>query len=106
MLDRLADGGWSGLRGALLALAAGRGAAPAAAPDAVLAVELRQLLVDRRVDEARVRVAVHQRVDLQLGLVERVRCGRHHVLVDDLSHSGVQAHLQAEENEQLEAPLV
>ena len=45
------------------------------------------------VDEARVRVAVHQRVDLQLRLVERVQRRVHHVAVDDLAHSRVQAHL-------------
>ena len=57
------------------------------------AAQLGQLLVVGRIDEARVRVAMHQRVDLQLGLVERVRRRVHHVAVDDLAHSRVQADL-------------
>lgn len=57
--------------------------------------QTRQSLVQRRVDEARVRVAVHQRVDLQLRLVERVRRRLHHVAVDDLADARVQRHLQA-----------
>ena len=52
-----------------------------------------QLLVDGRVDEPRVRVPVHQGVDLQLGLVKGVLVGRHHVAVDNLPYPGVQAHL-------------
>ena len=36
---------------------------------------------------------MHQRVNLQLGLVERVQRGIHHVAVDDLAHSRIQANL-------------
>lgn len=39
---------------------------------------------------------MHQCVNLQLCLVEGVRSRIHHVLVNYLSHSGVQAHLQDE----------
>lgn len=55
---------------------------------------VRQRLVQRRVHEARVGVAVHQRVDLQLRLVEGVRRRLHHVAVHGLAHAGVQRHLQ------------
>jgi len=37
---------------------------------------------------------VHERVDLQLSLVEGVLAGRDHVAVDDLAHPRVQAHLR------------
>lgn len=57
-------------------------------------VELGQFLVVGRVDEAWVRVAVHQCVDLQLGLVERVRRWVHHVAVDDFAHPRIQADLR------------
>ena len=36
---------------------------------------------------------MHEGVDLELGLVERVLGGRDHVAVDDLADAGVQAHL-------------
>ena len=50
--------------------------------------------VGRAVDEARVGVPVHERVDLQLRLVEGVLRGRDHVAVDDLADAGVQGHLE------------
>jgi hypothetical protein len=37
---------------------------------------------------------MHQRVDLELGVVERVRGRLHHVAVHDLADSSVQRHLQ------------
>ena len=51
--------------------------------------ELGDLLVVGRVDESRVRVAVHERVDLQLGLVERVRRRVLHIPVHDLANPRV-----------------
>ena len=54
-----------------------------------------QVSVDRRVDEPRVGVSVHQGVDLQLGLVEGVLRRGDHVAVDDLTNPGVQAHLKS-----------
>jgi len=41
---------------------------------------------------------MHQRVDLQLSLVESVQCRVHHVAVDDLAHPRVQAHLFGRQN--------
>lgn len=58
------------------------------------AAQLGEFLVVGGIDEARVRVAMHQRVDLQLGLVERVRRWVDHVAVDDFAHPRVQAHLR------------
>lgn len=62
--------------------------------------QLCQLLVIGRIDEAWVGIAVHQRVDLKLGLVECVRRWVHHVPVHDLAHSRIQAHLREEEEEE------
>lgn len=56
--------------------------------------EPREGLVERRVDEAWVGVPVHQRVDLQLGLIEGVWRRLHHVTVDDLTHARVEGYLQ------------
>lgn len=42
--------------------------------------------VDGGVEEAGVRVSVHQRVDLQLRVLKGVGCGVGHLLVDDLPH--------------------
>ena len=52
-----------------------------------------QVSVDRRVDEPRVGVSVHQGVDLELGFVEGVLRRSDHVPVDDLPDPGIQAHL-------------
>lgn len=45
-------------------------------------------------EEAGVGVSVHQRVNLQLCVIERVRRRLLHLLVDALPHPGVQAHLR------------
>lgn len=55
--------------------------------------QLCQFLVVSWVDEARIRVSVHQRVNLELRLVECVRCRVHHVSVHNLPYSGIQAYL-------------
>lgn len=55
---------------------------------------LEQICVRRGVDETRVRVSLHQGVDLLLGVLKGVRGGLQHVAVDDLSDSGVQTDLE------------
>lgn len=52
-----------------------------------------QIFVGRGVHVAGVRVSLHQCVDLQLGVIERVQGGFLHVPVDRLTHPGVEAHL-------------
>lgn len=49
--------------------------------------------VDGGGQEARVGVSVHQRVDLQLGVLEGQRRRVLHLPVDHLSHPGIQTHL-------------
>lgn len=44
-------------------------------------------------EEPWVGIPVHERVDLQLGVLERVRRGLLHLPVDDLPNPSVQAHL-------------
>ena len=44
-------------------------------------------------EEARVRVALHQRVYLELGVVEDSACRLRHVAIDHVAHLGVNAHL-------------
>ena len=51
-------------------------------------------LVDGGVEESRIGIAVHQGVDLELSLVERVRRWMHHVAIDDFTGPRVQTHLQ------------
>lgn len=54
----------------------------------------RDLSVDRASNKAWVGIALHQRVDLQLGFVERRRgWTRDHVLVDNVTHSRIQRNL-------------
>lgn len=53
-----------------------------------------QIPIDGRVDEPRVRVPVHEGVDLELGLVERVLGRRDHVAIDDLADAGVKTDLK------------
>lgn len=55
-------------------------------------------LVEGRRDEPRIGVALHERVDLILGLVERVRRRSHHVVVDDFANTRVQANLLGTED--------
>lgn len=50
---------------------------------------LQQIRVRGRVDETRVRVPLHQRVDLLLGLLERVRGRLQHVAVYNVSDVGI-----------------
>lgn len=50
---------------------------------------LQESLVQLGVEEPGVRVPVHEGEDLQLGLVEGVGSGLHHVAVDYLSYTGV-----------------
>lgn len=52
--------------------------------------------VNIAVDKTRIRVPVHEGVDLQLRLVEGVRRRLHHVAVHDLPHLRVQTHLENE----------
>lgn len=61
----------------------------------LLRQSVEQVFVDRGVHVARVRVSLHERVDLQLGVVERVQGGLLHVPVDRLTHPGVEAHLRS-----------
>lgn len=58
---------------------------------------LEQRSVYGRVQEARVGVSVHERVDLELRVVEGVRGRLLHLAVDDLPHPRVQAHLGGRE---------
>ena len=51
--------------------------------------QLGQFLVVSRVDKTWIRIAMHQRVDLKLSLVERVRWRLHHVAVNDLTYSRI-----------------
>lgn len=55
---------------------------------------LNKRLVDVGREESGVGVPVHQCVDLQLGVFERVRCRVLHLLVDHLSNPGIQTHLE------------
>lgn len=55
---------------------------------------VRERLVDAGGEESRVGVPVHQRVDLELGVLEGVRRGLLHPPVDHLSDPGVQTHLR------------
>lgn len=61
----------------------------------LLRQSVEQVFVDRGVHVARVRVSLHECVDLQLGVVERVQGGLLHVPVDRLTHPGVEAHLRS-----------
>lgn len=63
--------------------------------EGLLRQSVEQVFVDRGVHVARVRVSLHERVDLQLGVVERVQGGLLHVPVDRLTHPGVEAHLSS-----------
>ena len=53
-----------------------------------------ELSVNGGVEEAGEGVPVHQRVDLQLGLLVHEVAGLRQALVDALPHARVQAHLQ------------
>lgn len=55
---------------------------------------LEQIRVRGGVHVARVRVSLHQRVDLQLSLLERVRGRLQHVAVDHLSDVRIQTDLE------------
>lgn len=55
---------------------------------------LHQICVRTGVDEAWVRVSLHQRVDLLLGVVKRVRGRLQHVAVDHVSDARVQTDLE------------
>lgn len=58
-----------------------------------IAAEPRDFSIELAVDETRVGIPMHQRVDLQLSLVEGVRRRLHHVPVDDLANPRVQRYL-------------
>lgn len=53
-----------------------------------------EVLVDGRVEKARVGVPVHEGVDLNLRLIERVPGGLHHVVVNRLADPRIQADLK------------
>lgn len=55
---------------------------------------LHQIRVCRRVYEAGVRVSLHQRVDLLLSVLERVRGRLQHVAVYHFPNARIQAHLE------------
>lgn len=57
--------------------------------------------VNLTVDESRIRVPMHEGVDLQLRLVEGVRRRLHHVAIHDFPHSRVQTYLQTQMTEKI-----
>lgn len=58
--------------------------------------------VDGGGQEARVGVSVHQRVDLQLSVLEGQRCWVLHLPVDHFSHPGIQTDLGTEGSDKQE----
>jgi len=85
---RPSAGGQSACELAVVAVTGGR----AAVARIQLAVE--QIPESSRGKKARVRVTLHERVDLQLSVVEDAPRRRLQVEVDRLTHSRIEAHLQ------------